>query len=124
MAQYVRPRLPDVPEPAVLKQGATEQRKKYSTWDSDSGWVWYGNSLASYIWTECGWKTVLREDGVKWQGFLRCLAVWRRPIISWLRGQLPWEDLMSEVRQAAPLFSSWLNNPQGFGAGYFNLRGP
>lgn len=115
--------LPDAPEPIALKVQTIEERFKNPTWDSDSLRAWYGNKLPSYLWTDCGWGSCLNREGVTWQGFLECLSAWKRDINRWLRSELSWDDLVSDIRQTIPRFKPWLDARHGHvSSSYFPLR--
>lgn len=111
--------LPDAPEPIVLKTQAVEQRYKDPTWDSDSLRVWYGNKLPSYLWTECGWDSCLKQEGLTWRGFLECMSAWKGDIIRWLRSEFSWEELVADIRRTTPRFKPWLDARHGHKSSYY-----
>jgi hypothetical protein len=49
-------KLPDTPEPVEIKKGAAEYHQEYPSMDSDSLYIWLVSNLASYLWTQCGWR--------------------------------------------------------------------
>lgn len=120
--------IPDVqllnaPEPIALKTQAVQQRYQDPGWDSDSLRAWYGNELPSYLWTECGWGSFLKHQGLTWQEFLECLSAWRDDICQWLRNELSWEELIADIKQTVARFKPWLDARHGHGfRHYFPLR--
>jgi len=88
-------KLADAPEPTELKEKARLYHEKHPDMDVDSLYIWLGQNLASYLWTTCGWKKVLKKEGISWQKFQRIISLgnfkW------WVRGKRTWDEQISNT---------------------------
>lgn len=88
-------KLPDAPEPVEIKRGAVEYHQEYPWMDSDSLYIWLGRNLASYLWTQCRWRRVLRREGISWKDFEKVIS--RGNFKWWVRGERQWKELIDSV---------------------------
>jgi hypothetical protein len=84
-------KLPDAPEPLHIKSGAAKQRQENPNKSWDSLYLWIEENVASYLWTENGWKAVLESRGVYWNDFQKIVRLMR--LKWWARGELDWNQI-------------------------------
>ncbi len=84
------------PEPKDIK----EMIAQISTLQGKNafGMLWYGNRIASYLWSY--WGSKLSSRGMRWQDFLHALREWRDDFIRWLEGETTWEALMEKITES------------------------
>jgi hypothetical protein len=88
------------PEPTAIKSQILETKANLSKnghMVPDSFAFWYGNSLPSYLWSECGWKDLLSSSGFTWQKFLKFMSYATNDALSWVNGRMGWESLARKI---------------------------
>lgn len=95
-------KLPNAPEPTGIKEEAKFYHQKYPDMASDSLYIWTGRSLASYLWSQCGWGKVLRKERVSWQEFEKIVHLVNPK--SWVRGEKDWNKMLEGFTE---VISKW-----------------
>ncbi|WP_069806406.1 hypothetical protein [Vulcanisaeta thermophila] len=84
------------PEPHDIKERIIKRRGACSGEGCDRFAVWFGNELASYLWSY--WSRELRRMGITWQGFLELLGRHTQELIDWaIRGSITWDSLVNSL---------------------------
>lgn len=91
------------PEPIQIKKQILEVKASLGEgggidWDSLA--VWYGNRIPRYLWSECGWKSVLSGVGFTWQRFLKLMKYHTTDMVLWVGGGISWEEFMQKLRES------------------------
>jgi len=53
--------------------------------------------IASTLWTEMRWKSVLMEHGFRWQDLMKVIRECYYSFLDWIEGKKSWEDTMNYV---------------------------
>ena len=58
-------------------------------------------NLASYLWTDCNWKSVLKEKGMNWKtDFQKIIPPFYADIKNWVLGGISWENLLNNIENS------------------------
>jgi hypothetical protein len=64
--------------------------------------------IASYFWTNWGWKKFFIPLGIKWRGFQWCLSGVKDEFINWVLDKQSWCETILKVKREFPrLVSNW-----------------
>lgn len=56
-----------------------------------------GTWIASYLWTQCKWKDILKHYGISWQKFVEAVRDNYYSFISWVKGEKSWEEAIKDL---------------------------
>ncbi|RLF23105.1 MAG: hypothetical protein DRN15_07155 [Thermoprotei archaeon] len=56
-----------------------------------------GTSIAKYLWTDCKWGEHLKNHGMNWQMFLKCINDMRYVFMDWIYGRRNWKYALESL---------------------------
>lgn len=96
--------LPRCPEPPKLGRMPIEdirRKLKEETLEWSKGQILSG--FRSYLWTNCDWKSILKEKGLSWQGFEKIISPFYADITNWINRGISWDELLDIIENSRPM---------------------
>jgi len=96
--------LPRYSEPSELGGTQIEEIKKRlreETLEYTKGQILSG--IRSYLWTDCDWKSILKEKGMSWPEFEQIISSFYADIKNWILEGITWENLLDIIENSRPV---------------------
>lgn len=93
--------LPRCPEPTELGGIPIEEirrRLREETLEYTKGQILSG--FCSYLWTDCDWKSILKEKGMNWLVFEQIISPFYADIKNWILEGITWENLLDIIENS------------------------
>jgi hypothetical protein len=55
--------------------------------------------LSSYLWTDCNWKSALKERRMSWQRFQKIIKYSKQHVTNWIYKGITWDILLDRISQ-------------------------
>lgn len=81
------------PEPVAFKMDTKKRIKEGDKLARMN--IKQGTWIASILWTEMRWKTILKEHGLRWQDLMKVIRECYYSFLDWIEGEKEWEDVIN-----------------------------
>jgi len=58
------------------------------------------SGFCSYLWTDCDWKSILKEKGMSWPEFEKIISSFYADIKNWILEGISWDNLLDIIENS------------------------
>ena len=83
------------PEPVDIKMNFKKRMEEGDKLTKMS--IKQGTWIASILWTDTRWKTVLKDYGLRWQDMMKVIRECYYSFLDWIEGKRSWDDVINYI---------------------------